>query len=38
MGPALPYDLGVMYALDDLHEPEGELKEATGLNSTVIWS
>ena len=27
MGPALPYDLGVMYALDDLHEPEGALKE-----------
>ena len=31
MGPALPYDLGVMYALDDLHEPEGELKEAQDL-------
>ena len=31
MGPALPYDLGVMYALDDLHEPEGELKEAQEL-------
>ena len=28
MGAALPYDLGVMYALDDLHEPERELKEA----------
>ena len=31
MGPALPYDLGVMYALDDLHEPEGCLKEAQEL-------
>ena len=31
MGPALPYDLGVMYALDDLHEPEGCLKEAQDL-------
>lgn len=31
MGPALPYDLGVMYALDDLHEPEGVLKEAQEL-------
>lgn len=31
MGPALPYDLGVMYALDDLHEPEGPLKEAQEL-------
>ncbi len=28
---ALPYDLGVMYALDDLHEPEGALKEAQDL-------
>ena len=33
MGPALPYDLGVMYALDDLHEPEGELKEAQDLTA-----
>ena len=33
MGPALPYDLGVMYALDDLHEPERELKEAQGLTA-----
>ena len=33
MGPALPYDLGVMYALDDLHEPEGELKEAQELTA-----
>ncbi|MCF0156526.1 MAG: aminotransferase class I/II-fold pyridoxal phosphate-dependent enzyme [Veillonella sp.] len=31
MGPALPYDLGVMYALDDLHEPEGAFKEAQEL-------
>lgn len=31
MDPALPYDLGVMYALDDLHEPEGSLKEAQDL-------
>ena len=33
MGPALPYDLGVMYALDDLHEPEGELKAAQELTA-----
>ena len=33
MGPALPYDLGIMYALDDLHEPEGELKEAQELTA-----
>ena len=33
MGPALPYDLGVMYALDDLHEPEGELKEAQDITA-----
>ena len=33
MGPALPYDLGVMYALDDLHEPEGALKEAQDLTT-----
>ena len=33
MGPALPYDLGVMYALDDLHEPEGVLKEAQDLTA-----
>lgn len=33
MGPALPYDLGVMYALDDLHEPEWELKEAQDLTA-----
>ena len=33
MGPALSYDLGVMYALDDLHEPEGELKEAQDLTA-----
>lgn len=31
MGAALPYDLGVMYALDDLHEPEGVIKEAQEL-------
>lgn len=31
MDSALPYDLGVMYALDDLHEPEGCLKEAQDL-------
>lgn len=31
MGPALPYDLGLMYAMDDLHEPEGVLKEAQDL-------
>lgn len=31
MGPALPYDLGLMYALDDLHEPEGAFKEAQEL-------
>ena len=33
MGPALPYDLGVMYALDDLHEPEGALKESQDLTA-----
>ena len=33
MGPALSYDLGVMYALDDLHEPEGALKEAQDLTA-----
>ena len=33
MGPALSYDLGVMYALDDLHEPERELKEAQDLTA-----
>lgn len=33
MGPALPYDLGVMYALDDFHEPEGALKEAQELTA-----
>ena len=33
MGPALPYDLGVMYALDDLHEPERDLKEAQDLTA-----
>ena len=33
MGSALPYDLGVMYALDDLHEPEGALKEAQELTA-----
>ena len=33
MGAALPYDLGVMYALDALHEPEGELKEAQDLTA-----
>ena len=33
MGSALPYDLGVMYALDDLHEPERELKEAQDLTA-----
>ena len=33
MGPALPYDLGVMYALDDLHEPEWVLKEAQDLTA-----
>lgn len=33
MGPALTYDLGVMYALDDLHEPEGVLKEAQDLTA-----
>ncbi len=33
MEPALSYDLGVMYALDDLHEPEGALLEAEQLAS-----
>lgn len=33
LGSALPYDLGVMYALDDLHEPEGALKEAQELTA-----
>ncbi len=33
MGNILPYDLGVMYALDDLHEPEGALLEAEELAS-----
>lgn len=31
MGKALPYDLGVMYAIDDYHEPERELLEAQQL-------
>lgn len=31
LGETLRYDLGVMYALDDLHEPEGVLKEAQEL-------
>lgn len=31
MQTALQYDLGVMYALDDLHEPESCLKEAQSL-------
>lgn len=31
MGPALPYDLGLMYAIDDYHEPERELLEAQQL-------
>ena len=31
MGPALPYDLGLMYAIDDYHEPERELLEAQRL-------
>ena len=31
MGPALPYDLGLMYAIDDYHEPECELLEAQQL-------
>lgn len=35
MGNALPYDLGVMYALDDLHEPEGALLEAEQLASSL---
>lgn len=30
-GPALSRDLGVMYALDDLFQPEGPLKEAMDL-------
>lgn len=33
MENALPYDLGVMYALDDLHEPEGVLREAQDLTA-----
>ena len=33
MGAVLPYDLGVMYALDDLHEPEGALKDAQDLTA-----
>ena len=33
MGNALSYDLGVMYALDDLHEPEGALLEAQQLSA-----
>lgn len=33
VGAALPYDLGVMYALDDLHEPEGVLKDAQDLTA-----
>jgi len=31
MGSALPYDLGLMYAIDDYHEPERELLEAQQL-------
>ncbi len=31
MGNALPYDLGVMYAIDDYHEPDRELLEAQQL-------
>ena len=35
MGAVLPYDLGVMYALDDLHEPERELKAAQDLTANL---
>ena len=31
MGNALPYDLGLMYAIDDYHEPERELLESQQL-------
>ncbi len=31
MGNALPYDLGLMYAIDDYHEPERELQESQQL-------
>lgn len=31
MGKALPYDLGLMYAIDDYHEPERELLESQQL-------
>lgn len=35
LGDTLAYDLGVMYALDDLHEPEGALREAQMLAADV---
>ncbi len=38
MGTALPYDLGLMYALDDLHEPEGYLAEAQQLAAKLYGS
>ena len=36
MEPALPYDLGLMYAIDDYHEPERELLEAQCLAAQVF--
>ena len=36
MGKALPYDLGLMYAIDDYHEPERELLETQQLAAQVF--
>ena len=36
MGKALSYDLGLMYAIDDYHEPECELLEAQQLAAQVF--
>ena len=36
MGKALSYDLGLMYAIDDYHEPERELLEAQQLAAQVF--
>lgn len=38
MGKALPYDVGLMYALDDYHEPEGAIKEAQDLAADLYGS
>lgn len=35
MGESLAFDLGLMYALDDYHEPEGDYKKALELAATL---